>query len=103
MADQEGCVAVKTPENEEKDMVAKSTWNEFVAETKRITYIFLPMLVVTTSQYLLKFVSTLMVGHVGKLNLSGAVVSMSFTNVTGFSVLVSFVRKDKQDFAECLK
>ncbi|XP_074364418.1 protein DETOXIFICATION 14-like [Apium graveolens] len=86
MADQEGCVAVKTPENEEKDMVAKSTWNEFVAETKRITYIFLPMLVVTTSQYLLKFVSTLMVGHVGKLNLSGAVVSMSFTNVTGFSV-----------------
>ncbi|KAL8099845.1 hypothetical protein AgCh_032194 [Apium graveolens] len=39
-------------------------------------------------EYLLRFVSTLMVGQVGKLYLSGVVVSMSFTNVFGFSFLV---------------
>ncbi|KAK1353817.1 Protein DETOXIFICATION [Heracleum sosnowskyi] len=87
MADEEGGMAVKTPENEGKQMVAKSTWNEFVAETKKISLIFIPMLLVSTSQYLLTSVSTMMVGHVGKLYLSGAVISVSFTNVTGFSVL----------------
>lgn len=89
MADEEGGVAVKTPENKEKQIVPKSTWNEFVAEAKKISLIFLPMLLVSTLQYLLRFVSTLMIGHVGKLSLSSAVVSMSFTNVTGFSLLVS--------------
>ncbi|KAK1353815.1 hypothetical protein POM88_052180 [Heracleum sosnowskyi] len=49
------------------------------------------MLLVSTSQYLLRFVSTLMVGHVGTLYLSGAVVSMSFTNVTGFSLLSQYL------------
>ncbi|KAL8144831.1 hypothetical protein AgCh_003154 [Apium graveolens] len=87
MADEKGTVAVKTPENEDKQMVAKSTRKEFVRETKKITSIFLPMLLVSTSQYLIRFVSTLMVGHVGRLYLSGTVVSMSFTNVTGFSLL----------------
>ncbi|WOH03090.1 hypothetical protein DCAR_0522482 [Daucus carota subsp. sativus] len=87
MADEEGGVAVKTPENKAKQMVAKSTWNEFVAEAKNISLIFFPMLLVSTMQYLLRFLSTLMIGHVGKLSLSSAVVSMSFTNVTGFSLL----------------
>lgn len=89
MGDSEAAVAVKTPENKAKKMVKKSIWNDFVAEAKQISMIFTPMLIVTTSQYLLRFVSTLMVGHVGKLYLSGAVVSMSFTNVSGFSFLVS--------------
>lgn len=92
MGDAEAAVPVavmKTPENKAKQMVKKSTWNDFVAEAKQINMIFTPMLIVTTSQYLLRFVSTLMVGHVGKLYLSGAVVSMSFTNVSGFSFLVS--------------
>ncbi|KAL8144836.1 hypothetical protein AgCh_003159 [Apium graveolens] len=87
MADEEGGMAVKALEIEEKQMVARSTWKELVAETKKIGLIFLPMLLVSTSQYLLTSVSTMMVGHVGKLYLSGAVVSVSFTNVTGFSVL----------------
>ena len=90
MGDSEAAVAVKTPENKEKQMFKKSTWGDFKAEAKQISMIFTPMLIVTTSQYLLRFVSTLMVGHVGKLYLSGAVVSMSFTNVSGFSFLVSF-------------
>ena len=90
MGDSEASVAVKTPENKEKQMLKKSTWGDFKAEAKQINMIFTPMLIVTTSQYMLRFVSTLMIGHVGKLQLSGAVVSMSFTNVTGFSFLVSF-------------
>lgn len=89
MEDAKSVVAVKTPENNAQQMVAKSTWNEFAAEAKLISLIFLPMVLVTTSQYLLRFASTLMVGHVGKLYLSGAVLAMSFTNVTGFSFLVS--------------
>lgn len=91
MEEAESIAAENMPENNEKRVVAKSTWSEFVAETKRISLIFLPMVLVTTSQYLLRFVSTLMVGHVGKLYLSGAVVAMSFTNVTGFSFLVSLI------------
>ncbi|WOH05837.1 hypothetical protein DCAR_0625258 [Daucus carota subsp. sativus] len=87
MGDSEASVAVKTPENKEKQMLKKSTWGDFKAEAKQINMIFTPMLIVTTSQYMLRFVSTLMIGHVGKLQLSGAVVSMSFTNVTGFSFL----------------
>lgn len=94
MADEEGGMAVNTPENEEKQVVAKSKWIEFVAETKKIGLIFIPMLLVSTSQYLLTSVSTIMVGHVGKLYLSGAVVSVSFTNVTGFSVLVCFTQTE---------
>ncbi|XP_074365344.1 protein DETOXIFICATION 14-like [Apium graveolens] len=87
MEEAESAAAEQTPENNEEQVVAKSTWSEFVAETKQISLIFLPMVLVTTTQYLLRFVSTLMVGHVGKLYLSGAVVAMSFTNVTGFSFL----------------
>ncbi|KAL8144838.1 hypothetical protein AgCh_003161 [Apium graveolens] len=87
MEEAESAAAEQTPENNEEQVVAKSTWGEFVAETKQISLIFLPMVLVTTTQYLLRFVSTLMVGHVGKLYLSGAVVAMSFTNVTGFSFL----------------
>lgn len=75
-----------TPERGEKEM---STWQLFKEETKKLSYIATIMVLVTTSQYLLRFVSMLMVGHLGKLELSGAVVAMSLTNVTGFSLLVS--------------
>ncbi|KAL8146372.1 hypothetical protein AgCh_004203 [Apium graveolens] len=87
MGDAEASVEVKSPENEEKKMVAKSICNEFVAEAKQISLIFMPMLIVTASDYSLRFLSTLMVGHVGKLYFSGAVISSSITNVIGFSFL----------------
>lgn len=79
---------VATPEKQQRE-VEKSTWKLFVEETKKISCIATVMVLVTTSQYLLRFVSMLMVGHLGKLALSGAVVAMSLTNVTGFSLLVS--------------
>lgn len=89
MGDAEAAVEVKSPENEEKKLAAKSIYNEFVAEAKQISLIFMPMLIVTASDYSLRFLSTLMVGHVGKLYFSGAVISTSITNVIGFSFLVS--------------
>ena len=91
MNEQEAAVEVKSPEDREKQVIAKSTCNEFVKEAKQISSIFMPMLIVTASDYSLRFLSTLMVGHVGKLYFSGAVISTSITNVTGFSFIVSFM------------
>ncbi|KAL1817077.1 hypothetical protein ACET3Z_019651 [Daucus carota] len=87
MNEQEAAVEVKSPEDREKQVIAKSTCNEFVKEAKQISSIFMPMLIVTASDYSLRFLSTLMVGHVGKLYFSGAVISTSITNVTGFSFI----------------
>ncbi|XP_063950100.1 protein DETOXIFICATION 3 [Daucus carota subsp. sativus] len=87
MNEQEAAVEEKSPEDKEKQIIAKSTCNEFVKEAKQISSIFMPMLIVTASDYSLRFLSTLMVGHVGKLYFSGAVISTSITNVTGFSFI----------------
>ncbi|KAM0032419.1 putative multi antimicrobial extrusion protein [Helianthus debilis subsp. tardiflorus] len=63
-------------------------WEILLAEeVKRSCYIALPMVVVMVSQYLLRAASISMVGHLGELELAGTAVAISFTNVTGFSIL----------------
>ncbi|XP_076901566.1 protein DETOXIFICATION 14-like [Bidens hawaiensis] len=63
-------------------------WERRLAEeVKRSCYIALPMVVVMESEYLLRVVSMSMVGHLGELQLAGAAIAISFTNVTGFSLL----------------
>lgn len=68
--------------------VAPSTWDLFVEELKKVSYIAAPMVVVTVSQILPRVVSMMMVGHLGELALSGVAVATSLTNVTGLSLLV---------------
>ncbi|XP_049384142.1 protein DETOXIFICATION 14-like isoform X2 [Solanum stenotomum] len=62
-------------------------WDVFVEELKKVSYIAIPMVVVTVSQHLLRVVSMMMIGHLSELSLSGAAIATSLTNVTGFSLL----------------
>ncbi|GFQ06467.1 mate efflux family protein 7 [Phtheirospermum japonicum] len=77
------------PESEEispRDC-APTKWEGFVTELNKMSYIAMPMVVVSVSQYLLRAVSMMMLGHLGELALSSASIATSLTNVTGFSLL----------------
>lgn len=65
-----------------------STWGAFAKELNRVSNLAFPMMVVTLSQYMLRVVAMMMLGHLGELELSSASIATSFTNVTGFSVIV---------------
>ncbi|KAL8549892.1 hypothetical protein ACS0TY_008653 [Phlomoides rotata] len=65
----------------------RTKWELFVAELNKLSYIAIPMVIVSVTQYLLRVVSMMMLGHLGELALSSAGVATSLTNVTGFSLL----------------
>ncbi|KAG5247364.1 protein DETOXIFICATION [Salix suchowensis] len=71
---------------EEKKWVL--TWDGFVEEIKRVSCMAAPMMVASVTLYLLQVVSLMMAGHLSELSLSGVSIATSFTNVTGFSLLV---------------
>ncbi|XP_027099729.1 protein DETOXIFICATION 14 isoform X1 [Coffea arabica] len=76
------------PENDkETGSTRVATWKIYVEELKRVNGIALPMMVATVGQYLLRVSPIFMLGHLGQLQLSGASIATSFSNVTGFSVL----------------
>ncbi|CAI9752975.1 unnamed protein product [Fraxinus pennsylvanica] len=64
-----------------------TAWGAFARELNRVNNIAFPMIVVTLSQYMLRVVALMMLGHLGELELSSASIATSFTNVTGFSVI----------------
>ncbi|XP_039003987.1 protein DETOXIFICATION 3-like [Hibiscus syriacus] len=66
----------------------KITWSGFAEELKAVSYMAVPMVAVTVSQYSLQVVSMIMVGHLGELPLSACALAVSFANVTGFSFIV---------------
>ncbi|KAK6279813.1 hypothetical protein QQP08_014037 [Theobroma cacao] len=66
----------------------RSGTTNFVKELKKLSCMAAPMVTVSVSQYLLQVMSLMMVGHIGELALSGVAIATSFTNVTGFSLLV---------------
>ncbi|KAL7131764.1 hypothetical protein ABFS83_12G026200 [Erythranthe nasuta] len=65
--------------------------SDFVQELKSVCYIAAPMVAVSVLQYLIQFVSVVMVGHLGQLTLSSVAIATSLTNVTGFSLLSGLV------------
>ena len=65
------------------------TWDAFVEELRRVSFLAAPMVVVSVTLYLLQVVSVIMAGHLSELSLSGVSMAISFTNVTGFSLLVN--------------
>ncbi|KAK6128485.1 hypothetical protein DH2020_037769 [Rehmannia glutinosa] len=75
------------PENEEKERDSPTKWESFLRELYKVSCIAMPMVVVSLSQYLLRAVSMMMLGHLGDLALSSASIATSFSNVTGFSLL----------------
>ncbi|KAG9129739.1 hypothetical protein Leryth_015440 [Lithospermum erythrorhizon] len=87
-------------EKEEKHRAP--TWNIFVEELRMTSCIALPMVIVTVSQQLSRVVSMMMVGHLGELELSGAAIATSLTNVLGFILFLfldealEFIGQDPQ-------
>lgn len=68
-----------------------TTWrSSLIEELKKLISMAAPMVVVSVSQYLFQVVSVMMAGHIDELSLSGVALASSFTNVTGFSLLVNF-------------
>ncbi|KAK6128486.1 hypothetical protein DH2020_037770 [Rehmannia glutinosa] len=59
----------------------------FADELNKVNSIALPMILVTISQYVLRVAPMMMLGHLSELSLSSASVAISFSNVTGFSVI----------------
>ncbi|CAA0843112.1 MATE efflux family protein [Striga hermonthica] len=72
---------------ESRDTQRITKWEAFVRELNTMSYIAMPMVVVSVSQYLLRAVSMMMLGHLGELALSSASIATSLANVTGFSLL----------------
>ncbi|EPS66630.1 hypothetical protein M569_08145, partial [Genlisea aurea] len=62
--------------------------NAFLDELNKASGIAIPMVIVSVSQYMLRAVSMMMLGHLGELALSSASLATSLSNVTGFSLLI---------------
>ncbi|XP_027936405.1 protein DETOXIFICATION 14-like [Vigna unguiculata] len=62
-------------------------WSVFGEEVKRVAYLAAPMVAVTLSQYFLQIISMMMVGRLGKLELSSTAIAISLCNVSGLSVI----------------
>ncbi|KAL3637776.1 hypothetical protein CASFOL_018224 [Castilleja foliolosa] len=54
---------------------------------QKLSYIAMPMVVVTVSQYLLRAMSMMMLGHLGELALASSTIAISIINATGFGLL----------------
>lgn len=80
---------VKIPEIRSSSTSGALNWETFFKEVKRVGFIAGPLMAVTLSQFLLQVISTMMVGHLGELALSSTSIAISFSAVTGFSLLVS--------------
>ncbi|KAH7533917.1 hypothetical protein FEM48_Zijuj04G0182300 [Ziziphus jujuba var. spinosa] len=65
------------------------TWKSGLKEeVKKLSSLAAPMVVVSVSQYLVQFASLTLAGHIDELSLSGVAIASSFTNVTGFSLVL---------------
>ncbi|KAL6193329.1 hypothetical protein ACLB2K_034413 [Fragaria x ananassa] len=83
---EEGLLLPRDKEEEEEQR--KESWGLFFEEVKRLGCLAGPMVAVLLSQYMVQVVSMMMVGHLGELALSSTALSISFSGVTGFSLLL---------------
>ncbi|XP_019428803.1 PREDICTED: protein DETOXIFICATION 14-like [Lupinus angustifolius] len=77
----------KDREGEDEPCSGIITWSVFVQEVKDVCYLSAPMITVNLSEYFLQIISLMMVGHLGKLALSGTAIAISLCAVSGFSLL----------------
>lgn len=81
---------MKGNEEEANSSGLVTTWaNEMKEEMKRVCYLAGPLLETSLSQFCPRMISLVLVGDLGEHELSSAAVATSFTNVTGFSLIVS--------------
>ncbi|URD99983.1 MatE [Musa troglodytarum] len=62
--------------------------SELLEEARRLGFVAAPMVAVTLAQFLVQVISSMMVGHLGEVDLAGAAIATSLASVTGFSLLV---------------
>lgn len=60
-------------------------------EVKKQLWLAGPLVLVSLLQFCLQLISLMFVGHLGELALSGASMATSFSSVTGFTLLVSYL------------
>jgi MATE family multidrug resistance protein len=83
-----------------EERAALLTWGAFVEELKKMISLAAPLMLVAMTLYLLQVVSMMMAGHLSALSLSGVSIATSFTNVTGFSLVV---KPSRLSFIMCTK
>ncbi|XAR72293.1 hypothetical protein NMG60_11018883 [Bertholletia excelsa] len=84
---EEGSPLLKKRE-EKKQSGGSLRWEVLGEEVKRLGSIAAPMVAVILSEFLLQVISTMMVGHLGELSLSGSSIAISLAGVSGFSLLM---------------
>ncbi|KAL0332447.1 UNVERIFIED_CONTAM: protein DETOXIFICATION 14 [Sesamum calycinum] len=67
------------------DFAAK--WEVLSGEVYKVSWLVGPMIVVSVSQYLVRAVPMMMLGHLDELALSSAAIATSLSNVTGYSLI----------------
>ncbi|KAI9169320.1 hypothetical protein LWI28_010668 [Acer negundo] len=72
---------------EEREDCHEEEDKSFSGEVKRVGSIAGPLVAVNLSQYFLQIISLMMVGHLGQLYLSSSAIAISFSAVTGFSLV----------------
>lgn len=78
------------------------TRTTLMEELKKMGTIAVPMVATSVLQYLLQVVSVMMVGHLNQLSLSSVAIATSLTNVSGFSILVSYLINLFYDLLLCI-
>ncbi|XP_021888327.1 protein DETOXIFICATION 10-like [Carica papaya] len=63
-------------------------WVALMEELKRVSFMSAPMVLISVFQYLLQIISVVMAGRLGELAFSGISIANSFSNVTGFCILL---------------
>ncbi|KAG6494327.1 protein DETOXIFICATION 10-like [Zingiber officinale] len=74
----------------EKDGPSRGRWcgGEAAQEARRLGYVAAPMVGVMMSQFLVQVSSSMVVGHLGELDLAAAAIAFSLANVSGFSLMI---------------
>ena len=75
-------------ENDVKSCRKEFHIDEIVGEVKKPLCLVGPLVSVNLLVNSLQVISVMYVGHLGELPLSGASIAISFTSITGFSLLV---------------
>lgn len=83
--------AVKEIEKDEGSHGRGFKRKEIVEEVKKQLWLAGPLICVSLLQYSVQIIAVMFVGHLGELSLSGASMALSFSSVTGFSLLVSLL------------
>lgn len=80
--------AVKEIEKDEGSHGRGFKRKEIVEEVKKQLWLAGPLICVSLLQYSVQIIAVMFVGHLGELSLSGASMALSFSSVTGFSLLM---------------